>query len=136
MLKRRCTDLVFALVCASFVPAAAQQQNFAGVWEAKFQGETFMVLKLEAGDPISGTLSGGHIEVGNDGEITHASGGGKELPISNAQLQGDRLSFDWKEDDEETLKLAMRITGNGEAELQFLTIPEGAKMKPIRLTRK
>ena len=94
-----------------------------------------MTLKLEMRNTISGTLSGGHIEVNRDGDIIDASGGGRELPISNARIDGDTLWFDWKDGDDETTKLAMKLSGEGEAHLQFLDVPEGVKMKPIRLTR-
>ena len=138
MLKRRALDLTFALLCASFLPAAAQQREFAGVWEATFKGQVFLTLKLAvaADGAISGTFSGGRIETNADGDIEEASGGGKELTISNAKMAAtDKLTFDCQNDDE-TLKLAMRITGTGEAELLFLDLPPEIKMKPIRLTRK
>ena len=134
MLKRRCLDLIFVLVSAACIPAAAQQDKFAGTWEAKFKGDVFMTLTFKTGDTMSGTMSGGHIEVNKDGDITQASGGGDVLPISNVKLEGDKLSFDLKLD-EETEKLVMKITGDAQAELQFLSIPEDVKMKPIRLTK-
>jgi hypothetical protein len=135
MIKRRSLDVVFLLVSAMFIPAAAEQQKFAGTWQATFKGEVFMTLKLQEGDPISGSLSGGHIDVDREGEITEASGGGAEHPVSNVKLEGDTLSFDLKEDDDETMKFVMKITGNGEAELQFVNLPEDVKMKPIKLTK-
>ena|SRR5579884_666607 len=135
MLTRRSLYLAFVLLSACMMPGAAQNHRFAGVWEARFQGEVFMRLKLQAADTVSGTLSGGHIDVNREGDITNASGGGKELPISNVTIDGDKMLFDWKEDDDETSKLSFKLTGDGQAELQFLNIPEGAKMKPIRLTK-
>jgi len=135
MIRRRFLDLCFMLVSAACVPAAAQQLKFTGVWEAKFKGEVFMILKLQAGDPISGSLSGGHISVNDDGDLTEANGGGEELPISNAKIQGNKLSFESKNDDE-TMKLEMTVTGDGEAQLQFMDLPEGLKIKPFPLRRK
>jgi len=135
-MKRRSFDLLFLLVSAVFMPAAAQQQKFAGVWEARFKGEVFMTLKLEAGDPISGSLSGGSISVNDDGDLTAASGGGKELPILNPKVDGNKLSFEWKEDEDETLKFEMRLTADGEAQLQFMDAPEGLRIKPIPIRRK
>jgi hypothetical protein len=136
MIRRRFLDLCFLVVSSALVPAAAQQSKFAGVWEARFKGEAFMTLKVAAGDPISGSLSGGHIGVNDDGDLTEASGGGKEHPILSPKVDGDILSFQWKEDDEETLKFEMRLTGDGEAMLQFMDVPEGHTIKPIPIRRK
>ena len=134
MSKRRLLDLLFVLISACFTPAAAQQQKFDGVWEAKFKGDVFMTVKVHVADTVSGTMNGGHLEVNNDGDITEASGGGKELAISNAKIEDNKLSFDCVNDDE-TMKLVMKITGDGEAELQFLNLPEGVKMRPIRFRK-
>ena len=136
MIRRRFLDLCFLLISGAFVPAAAEQSKFAGVWEARFKGEVFMILKLEPGDPISGSLSGGNISVNDDGDLTEASGGGKELAISNPKVDGNKLSFAWKEDEEETLKFEMRLTGDGEAQLQFMDMPEGHRIKPFPIKRK
>jgi hypothetical protein len=136
MSQRRNPDLFFALLAAFSIPLAAQQQRFAGVWEATFKGNVFMVLKLQTGEPLSGTLSGGSFSVNSEGDLTEASGGGKELPISNAKIDGDRLSFDWKDSDDETLKLEMQLIGDGEAQLRFVSAPEDAKIKPFPLKRK
>lgn len=131
MLTRRFAGLTFVLLAA----ALGQQRDFAGAWHAKFNGAVFMMLKLQIGESISGTLSGGHIEVNRDGDIINASGGGAELPISNARLEDGKLSFDWNDSDDDTVKFSMKLTGDGGAELQFLSLPEGVKMKPIRLMR-
>jgi len=140
MLRPHNLHLFFTLFAALCIPVAAQepdaQQTFAGVWEATFKGDVFMILKLEAGDKISGTLSGGQLSVDHNGEIIEASGGGKELPISNARIEGTKLSFDWKDSDDETVKLETTVTENGKAQLRFMDLPEGHKMKPIALKQK
>jgi len=140
MLRPHNLDLFFTLFAALSITVTAQepktQQTFAGVWEATFKGDVVMILKLEAGDKISGTFSGGHLRTDEDGEIIEASGGGKELPISNARVEGTKLSFDWKDNDDETLKFDMTVTGNGNAQLRFMDVPEGHKMKPIALKKK
>jgi hypothetical protein len=81
-------------------------------------------------------MSGGSIRVNDDGELIEASGGGDELPISKAVIEGDKLSFERKDSDDETLRIRMQVTGEGEAQLQFMNLPEGAKMKPFTLKRK
>ncbi|MGA2595398.1 MAG: hypothetical protein ABSH09_00155 [Bryobacteraceae bacterium] len=127
---------VVVLLAALSTTGTAQPQRFVGDWEARFKGDVFLTLKLQEGEPISGTMSGGSIRVDDDGNLTEASGGGDELPISKAVIEGDTLSFDWKGSDDETLRIRMRVTGDGEAQLQFMGLPEGLKMKPFTLKRK
>jgi hypothetical protein len=127
---------VVALLALFSTISTAQPQKFEGTWEARFKSNIFMILKLQAGEPVSGTLSGGTIRVNEEGDLVDASGGGDEFPISKARIDGNKLSFDWKDSGDETLRLEMRLTGEGEAQLQFLNLPEGAKMKPLTLKRK
>ncbi len=127
---------VVALLAALSTIGTAQPQKFTGVWEARFKENVFITLKLQAGEPISGTMSGGDIRVNDEGDLVEATGGGPELPISNARIDGDKLSFDRKDADDETLRIQMRVTGDGEAQLQFMDLPEGMKMKPFTLKRK
>lgn len=113
------------------------QKAFAGTWEGKFKGAVFCVLSLEAGEKMSGTLSPGRITVNDDGDITDAQPSdpklsGKELPILNPKIKDGKLSFDWKDSDDETSKFELKITGEGEAELRMIDYP----IKPITLRRK
>ena len=113
---------------------AADQKRFAGIWQAKFNGNVFLTLHLEAGTKLSGTVSTGRITVDKDGELTEAepSPEGKESDIMNARPQADRLTFEI-EDKGEVTKFEMRITAAGKAELRFVGQP--VKIKPITLTR-
>ncbi len=116
------------------------QVAFAGTWEGRFKGAVFCVLRLEAGEKISGTLSPGRISVNEDGDITDAQPSdpepsGKELPILNPKIAGGKLSFDWKDTDDETSKFDLKITGEGDAELRLIGESEHP-IKPIVLRRK
>ena len=136
MAMRRLLDILFMLASAWTMPALAGQQHFAGTWEAKYKDQVFIRLTLQENDGVTGTLSGGNIQANDDGEITEASGGGQELPITNTRREApDKLTFDWKDSDNETLKFTLRLTRDGEAELRFDSLPEGAKLKPIPLRR-
>ena len=44
--------------------APAQPAKFAGTWEAAREGKIFLVLKIQAGQKISGTLNAGSIKIG------------------------------------------------------------------------
>jgi len=115
------------------------QKAFAGTWEGKFKGTVFCVLTLEAGEKISGTLSPGTITVNDDGDITDGQPSapepsGKELPIMNPKIEDGKLSFDWKDSDDDTSKFELKITGEGEAELRL--VGAGDHIKPIVLRRR
>jgi hypothetical protein len=115
------------------------QKAFAGTWEGKFKGAVFCVLKLEPGEKISGTLSPGTITVNDDGDITDAQPSepepsGKELPILNPKIGDRKLSFDWKDTDDDTSKFELKITGEGEAQLRLIEF--GDHIKPIILRRR
>jgi len=116
------------------------QKAFAGTREGKFKGAVFCLLKLEAGEKISGTLSPGRISVNEDGDITDAQPSdpepsGKELPILNPKIEDGKLSFDWKDSDDETSKFELKIMGEGEAELRFVGDSDHP-IKPIVLRRR
>ncbi|HKX00097.1 MAG TPA: hypothetical protein VJN43_20315 [Bryobacteraceae bacterium] len=114
------------------------QKAFAGTWEGKFKGKVFCVLELETSAAISGTFSPGRISVDNDGEITEAEPStppGSSFPILHPKLQNSKLSFEWKEDDDqEVLRFEMKLIGQAEAELQFVGVDN--PIKPIHLHRK
>ncbi len=142
-MRIRSRFLLALSIVAGLSAALCGQENpkaFAGTWEGKFKGAVFCVLKLESGDQISGTLSPGRISVNEEGDITDAQPSdpepsGKDRPILNPKIEDGKLSFDWKDSDDETSKLELKITGEGEAELRFVVDSEHA-IKPIVLRRK
>jgi hypothetical protein len=127
------------LACLFALPAGLIAQDpraYAGVWEAKFHDSVFCVLRIENSDRISGTLSAGSISLNDDGELIAAEGSEKDYPILNPKLYGDRLTFDWKdESDNSALKFEVKLTGEGKADLRivFAAYPN---FKPWKLTRK
>jgi hypothetical protein len=141
MLNR--SKFLLALSMVAGLTAARSQENqkvFSGTWEGKFKGAVFCVLTLQAGEKISGTLSPGTITANDDGEITDArpsdpEPSGKELPILNPKIEDGRLSFDWKDTDDETSKFELKITGEGEAELRLIGAGDHP-IKPITLRRR
>ena len=142
MLIRSKLWLALSIAAGLFAMLSGQQTQvaFAGTWEGRFKGAVFCVLRLEAGEKISGTLSPGRISVNEDGDITDAQPSdpepsGKELPILNPKIAGGKLSFDWKDTDDETSKFDLKITGEGDAELRLIGESEHP-IKPIVLRRK
>jgi hypothetical protein len=125
------------LVFLMSLGAPAQPARFAGTWEAAKEGKVFLVLKIEAGQRISGTLNAGSITLSEEGELIEASPvEDREAPFFFAKAEGDKLEFDYQDQgDDEIMHFELKLTGDGAGELRIVDehIP---KMKPFRLRKK
>jgi hypothetical protein len=119
------------------VSARAEPAKFAGTWEAAHDGKVFLVLKIHAGQKISGTLNAGSIRLSDEGELIEASAvEDKEAPFFFAKAEGDKLEFDYQDQgDDEIMHFELKLTGDDAGELRIVDehIP---KMKPFRLRKK
>jgi hypothetical protein len=119
------------------VGAPAQPAKFAGTWEAAHEGKIFLVLKIQAGQKISGTLNAGSIHLNDEGELIEASPvEDREAPFFFAKAEGDKLEFDYQDQgDDEIMHFELKLTGDNAGELRIVDehIP---KMKPFRLHKK
>ena len=117
--------------------APAQPAKFTGTWEAAHEGKIFLVLKIQAGQKISGTLNAGSIRLSEEGELIEASPvEDREAPFFFAKADGDKLEFDYQDQgDDEIMHFELKLTGDGAGELRIVDehIP---KMKPFRLRKK
>ena len=117
--------------------APAQPAKFTGTWEAAHEGKIFLVLKIQAGQKISGTLNAGSIKLNDDGELIEASPvEDREAPFFFAKAEGDKLEFDYQDQgDDEIMHFELKLTAEGAGELRIVDehIP---KMKPFRLRKK
>ena len=117
--------------------APAQPAKFAGTWEAALEGKVFLVLKIQAGQKISGTMNAGSIRLSDEGELIEASPvEDREAPFFFAKADGDKLEFDYQDQgDDEIMHFELKLTGDGAGELRIVDehIP---KMKPFRLRKK
>jgi hypothetical protein len=117
--------------------APAQPAKFAGTWEAAHEGKVFLVLKIQAGQKISGTLNAGSIKLNDDGDLIEASPvEDREAPFFFAKAEGDKLEFDYQDQgDDEIMHFELKLTAEGAGELRIVDehIP---KMKPFRLRKK
>jgi hypothetical protein len=127
------TAIGIVLACATCL-ATDNGSAFAGAWEARFQGTIYLVLKVQAGEKLQGTLSIGHISVDKDGDLTEAGPAENEMPIRNASVEEGRLRFDVDTDDEET-HVEVRPKGKGVAEL-VISAPPDIKIKPLVITKR
>ena len=112
-------------------------QKFSGIWEARFKGDVFCVLKIQTGDKLGGTMSSVDINVDEDGNLQSAQAKDTEFPILRPSIESDKLIFEWTDNpDEAPLKLELKITGEKEAQLRIVEPPEGVKIKPFMFTKR
>ena len=125
------------LLLVSALGARAEAANFTGTWEAAFEGKVFLVLKIQAGQKISGTLNAGSIRLSDEGDLIEATPAeDREAPFFFAKADGDKLEFDYQDqDDDEVMHFELKLTGERAGELRIVDehIPN---MKPFRLRKK
>ena len=113
------------------------EKKFTGTWEARFNGDVFCVLKIQPGDKLTGSMSSVDIGVDKDGNLSSAQACDEEFPILKPSIENDSLMFEWTDDPtEDPLKFEMKLTGKQEAQLRFVTAPEGVKIKPFTFTKR
>ena len=109
------------LILMSALAVASDSEKFAGTWQASAQGTVFLVLKVKAGEKISGTLNAGHIELDDEGELKDATPvEDLEAPIFFARVEGDKLTFDFQDTDNDVLTFELKLTGDGAGELRIV----------------
>jgi hypothetical protein len=135
--------LILAMAAGlTWTPSAAQdtqtQKRFAGIWEATYKERVICTIKLQVGEPISGSTEACSINVDENGDLkepeAEESSDGSS-PILNPAIHGDILSFEVNDaGDGEPVKMELRLTGEGSADLQILDSP--VTVKPIHFVRK
>jgi len=109
------------LILMSAFAVASDSEKFAGTWQASAKGTVFLVLKVKAGEKISGTLNAGHIELDDEGELKDATPvEDLEAPIFFARVEGDKLTFDFQDTDNDVLTFELKLTGDGAGELRIV----------------
>jgi len=120
--KRIASLLILVAALAVMLSAGADAlKPFIGTWEGKHDGKTYAILKLKNVEHISGTISLGNIQTGEDGNITDVTeAADDESPILEPKFDGKELTFGWKDGDDVT-RIEMTLKEKGEAELRFLS---------------
>jgi len=135
----------FQVARAGSTPEELKQ--FAGTWEGKFKGKTFITVKLTVKEgKISGTVSRASFRMSDRGELTEATPLDGEDTITETVPDGKVLHLATKDkgtvstmtdDAEESIHYDMRLTANGQAELQIAGAPPGMPAPaPWKLERK
>src|SRR5437667_3221638 len=114
--------LVATLVAGLLVFASpVAPEKFAGTWEAKAKGTVFLVLKISAGEKISGTMKAGKVHLDDDGELLDVGPPeDSEAPIFFAQVEGDKLTFNYQDSDDDVLQFELKLTGEDAGELRIV----------------
>ena len=123
-------------------PVALKQ--FAGTWEGKFKGKSFITVRLTEKDrKISGSVSRINIQVGPKGELTDASSLKGEDAVAETELDGRVLHLNTKVkgrvstaqgDAEQIVQYDMKLAGTDQADLQIAGTPSAPA--PWKLARK
>ena len=118
------------------VSLASETAKFAGTWQAKYGDKVFLVLKVQAGERINGTLNAGTIHMDDEGELLEVGPvENHEAPIFFARAEGDKLEFDFQDEDDTVMHFELKVTGEGKAELRIVD-EHLKKMKPFELQKK
>jgi hypothetical protein len=109
------------LVAAGLAFAASAPDKFAGTWEAKSKGTTFLILKITAGQKISGSIRSGHVHMDDHGELLEVSPPeDQENPIFFAHVDGEKLVFNYQDEDDVILQFELKLTGADAGELRIV----------------
>lgn len=99
----------------------AAPEKFAGTWEASSKGTVFLVLKISAGQKISGTMKAGHVEMDDDGDLVKVGPPETaETPIFFAEVDGDKLKFNFQDEAEDVLEFELKLAGDDTGELRIV----------------
>ncbi len=135
--------LGFAALMLTVSLAAAQTAHkladYAGTWQASFQGKPFMTIKLhdEKGQ-LTGTVSSGDLEVNSEGEITGAKVREGESQILSTQIlaNGSLQIVSRDADGTDTTTFVITLLDKNSASLRFDIPPDaGVRIKPVPLKR-
>jgi hypothetical protein len=138
-MRKLATPILYLATLTSLVLAqdADVQKRFAGAWVAKVHDKVVCTIKLEAAQTISGAMHACQIHVDGDGELIEpeaAETDDKPEPLLDPKIQAGTLAFGIKDEDgEPPLKLELKLTGEGQAELRFVGAP--VAIKPIHFAK-
>ena len=122
-MRGRARLAVLGLLAAGLAALAnpAAPEKFAGTWEASTKGTVFLVLKIRAGERISGSMQSGPIKMNEKGELLEVGPPENDAnPIFFAKVEGDKLTFSSQDEDEAVMEFELTLKGNDTAELRIV----------------
>jgi beta-lactamase regulating signal transducer with metallopeptidase domain len=136
---------VFALVCLgmsgfALQVNAASLEAYAGTWRAEYQGKNFLVIHLadDKGN-LRGTIRTMNVQIDlqGSGDVYSVSGDLSEpMKLKNVHTDGKATFFEYLEEgDKDPVHWRMELTTPGKANLDWVELPKGLKLKSIGLAR-
>jgi len=132
--------LGFAHQASQAAPTPGDIAPFIGTWSAVHNGTSYFVLELhKENSALAGGIRVCAFAMSGEGEhadvtITNEKPS-ESLPVRNLVVSGKSLTFDWKDPDGDENHLKFERTGENSGRLNWLDLPEGAKMPVISLNR-
>jgi hypothetical protein len=136
--------IVTAIGLIAMVQAPSPAQSYTGTWVAELSGTTYVRLELQGTSTVTGRISLGNIQLGNQGEVTKADPAPREFrPLLEVARRDTHLSFASKETGELD-RFELRLVSPDAADLLFIPTEEDKKEllaagigipKPIRLKK-
>jgi len=138
------------LVFVKETSAGGSLKSFAGAWQAKFEGVTYIVVSLraaddgkaefqgkeyalaKAGEGLVGSVSLGNFGVDEHGQVNHVENEPNPdyaQPITSSRIEGDTLSLSTRNKKGVEQLFQMKIAGDGEAKLKW-SPPESNSFGP------
>lgn len=115
--------VIIGLLAAGLAAFAGppESKKFAGTWEASAKGTTFLVLKITAGEKISGSMKSGPVHMNDRGELLDVGPPeDMENPIFFAEVEGEKLVFNCQDEEEDVLQFELKLTGEDAGELRIV----------------
>jgi len=118
-------------------PSSISADRFTGSWHWMFNGNSFATLVLARGDSgLTGTLTGTHIELNDDGSLKAAepSGDAAPSPIKKAWLDGSDLHITIMDGDD-PMEWIVTLKDETHGDIRLAPAAGAPNMKPIPLEK-
>lgn len=109
--------------------------KFLGAWTAKFEGKTYVALRLKLQDrQVQGTISTGEVNLDAKGDVNEVTEEAQApVAIFDAKVEGGKFYFKQKDGDD-TLNYEMEVNDAAHAQLKILN-SGAAAVQPVKVTR-
>ena len=112
------------------------RRAFLGTWRGEFNGKTYLLVNLKEMDGLlAGGVSVGGFGINDSGQVVRVKEEADPrdaVPISNAKLEGDLLSFSAKTPDGGSdVLFQMKLAGGDAAELKCILVPGPPPGTPV-----
>ena len=118
-------------------PSPSAADRFSGAWRWMFNGKSFATLALARNESgFSGSLTGTHIELNDDGSLRAAEPSADTTPsqIKKAWLDGSDLHITIMDGDD-PMEWIVTLKDDTHGEIRLAPAPGAPNMKPIPLEK-